>query len=126
MKHIKLTALVLALALLSILLAACSENPLKAASGTYLGQYTKMVGDDAREEEEFSLILKEDGTGTHARGGEEYKITWTLTGEDFTMQETFLGLTNDYTGTLKDGALHLFNGDPANIWTYEYVYSKKQ
>ncbi len=126
MKIMKLTALFLTLMLLASLLAACADNPLKAASGTYVGQYTKMVGDDTKEEEEFSLILKEDGTGIHSRGGEAYKITWTLTGEDFTMQETFLGLTNDYTGTLKDGALHLFNGDPANIWTYEYVYSKKQ
>ena len=51
-------------------------------------------------------------------------MTWTLDGEDFTMQESFLGITMDYTGTLKDGVLHLYNGDPTDEWTYEYVYTR--
>lgn len=126
MKTIKLTALVLILVLLTTLLAACAENPLKAASGTYVGKYTKLVGDDTKEEDDpFSVTLKDDGTGTSARKGAVYQITWTLEGEKFTMKETFMGLSIDYTGTLKDGNLDIFNGDPTDIWTYEYVYAKQ-
>ena len=40
------------------------------------------------------------------------------------MTEKFLGMTIDYTGTLKDGELHIYNGDPSSDLTYEYVYKK--
>ena len=40
------------------------------------------------------------------------------------MTEKFLGSTIDYTGTLKDDKLDIFNGDPDDMWTYEYVYKK--
>ena len=36
-----------------------------------------------------------------------------------------MGMKMDYTGTLKDGVLHLFNGDPSDVWTCEYVYQKQ-
>ena len=84
-----------------------------------------MVGVEEWEEEEFSLELKKNGTGKHNRNDMSFDVTWKLDGEDFTMQETFLGMTIDYTGTLKDGELDIFNGDPEDIWTYEYVYEKK-
>lgn len=121
----KLISVLLVIAVLALLLAACAENPLKAASGTYKGQYTKLVGDDTHNEEEFSLTLNDDGTGKHARDDMEFDVTWTLEGENFSMKETFLGMSIDYTGTLKDGALHLYNGDPSDIWTYEYFYEKQ-
>lgn len=126
MNRKKLLALVLLAALLAALFAGCGEpDPMEQAAGTYLGQYTKMVGDETREEEDFRLELKKDGTGIHARDDMEFKVTWTLEGEAFTMRETFLGLSIDYTGTLSDGRLDLFNGDPTDIWTYEYVYQKQ-
>ena len=121
----KLFALLLAVALLCALFTACSDNPMKKAAGTYVGQYTKFVGDDEKEEETFTLTLEADGTGKHARDDLELKVTWTLEGEAITMKETFLGMSIDYTGTLKDGELHLFNGDPEDIWTCEYVYQKQ-
>jgi hypothetical protein len=49
-------------------------------------------------------------------------VTWTLEGETFTMQETFLGAVNDYTGTLKDGELIMFTGgEPEDPLAYMYV-----
>ena len=47
--------------------------------------------------------------------------------ENFTMDEVrerILGMS-PYTGTLKDGELHLFNGNPEDSWTAEYVYRKQ-
>ncbi len=125
MKAAKLLALILVLTLLAALLTACGNTAMTAAAGTYEGQYLKLVGDETKIEDPFSLTLKADGTGTHSRDGLEYSVTWTLEGETFTMAEKFLGITNDYTGTLKDGALHLYNGDPSYDFTYEFFYQKK-
>ncbi len=117
-------------ALLLTLLAACgapkpAETPAPVGPGTYAGEYGKWVGssDEDRDTEPFTLILTEDGKGKFQRDGGEFRVTsWTLEGENFTMQETFLGATNDYTGTLKDGTLVMYTGgDPEDELTYMYV-----
>ena len=103
------------------------KQDLSAYAGKYTGLYTKFVGDsdDAKDDsEEFSLELKSDGTGTSNRNGESYNLTWNLDGEKFSMTEKFMGVTIDYTGTLVDGKLDIFNGDPEDAFTYEYVYTK--
>ena len=128
MKRSKLIALALSLCLLAALLTACGDGidpAVKAAAGTYEGQYVKLVGDETKNAESFTLTLKEDGTGTHARDDMEFKVTWTLEGESFTMKETFIGDPIVYTGTLKDGVLDLVNGDPEDPFTYNYVYQKR-
>ncbi len=125
MKFKKMIALLLALVVMAALLAACGDSALKAAAGTYVGQYVKLVGDEEKKTETFSLTLMEDGTGKHSRDGMEFNVTWTLEGETFTMQETFVGDPITYTGTLTEGRLDIFNGDKENIWTYEYVYQKQ-
>ena len=93
------------------------------AIGIWKGTYRKFVGDSVENasDEPFALELRDNGTGTHYREGTSFDLTWTLDGEDFAMTETFLG-SIDYTGTLTDGVLHIFNGDPSNDLTYEYVY----
>ena len=105
-----------------------TEDSDREAAGTYTGIYTKFVGDDDSAkvtDEEFSLILLEDGTGEHFRDGNTYKVTWEQHGEEVTMTETFMGVTIDYNGTLKDGQLNLFNGDKDDPFTYEYVYESE-
>ena len=95
-------------------------------AGTYVGQYTKFVGDETKtEDEEFSVVLEEDGTGKSTRDGNTYNMTWSIKGSKFEMTEKFMGITIDYTGTLKDGKIDVFNGDPDNDFTVEYVYEKE-
>ncbi len=95
----------------------------RTAAGTYTGVYAKFVGDETKvTDEEFSLILLEDGTGEHFREGTSYKVTWEQNGEDIEMTETFMGITIEYNGTIKDGELILFNGDKDDDLTYQYVY----
>lgn len=121
----RLFVLIAALAMI-LSLTACGSSEADAAAGTYKGQYTKLVGDETKNtDEEFSLVLEKDGKGTHNRDDLEISVTWELEGENFKMTETFLGMTIDYTGTLKDGQLDIFNGDPTDVWTYEYVYEKQ-
>jgi hypothetical protein len=94
-------------------------------AGTYIGEYTKLVGADEKNLEVFSLELNEDGTGLHYRNNMSFKVTWSLDGDKFEMKETFVGDPIIYKGTLKDGKLDIFNGDEDNMWTYEYVYNKR-
>ena len=127
MKYARLVSLLLAVALLGVIFAACdtTDPAMKAAAGTYVGEYTKLVGDETKTEESFQLTLKADGTGAQEREGIRFNVTWTLEGENFTMTETFIGDPVEYTGTLKDGKLHLYNGDPEYIFTREYFYTKQ-
>ncbi len=121
--------LILAAVLLLALLASCGtskpvETPAPVGPGTYAGEYGKWVGssDEDRDTEPFTLVLTEDGKGKFQRDGGEFRVTWTLEGETFTMQETFLGAVNDYTGTLKDGELIMFTGgEPEDPLAYMYV-----
>ena len=122
----KTLAAVMALVMAFMLVACGASEAQKNAAGTYNFQKGKFVGDsDYATDEDFTLKLNEDGTGTRTTDGISYDLTWKLDGETFTMSETFLGLTNDYTGTLKDGELDIFNGDPTNDFTYEYVLVKE-
>ncbi len=110
---------------------AKTETPAKPtsggadAAGEWTGVYCKFVGDtDGVTDEPFRLVLNADGSGTHYRDDLEISVKWTLSGADFAMTESFLGATNDYTGTLEDGVLHLYNGDKNDDLTYEYVYGR--
>ena len=122
----RIIALLLAV-MMVIGLCACGSSG-NAAAGTYKGEYTKMVGDsdDAKNTSQaFTLTLESNGKGKHERDGLTLDVTWELNGEDFKMTETFLGMGLDYTGTLKDGKLDIFNGPQEDIWTVEYVYTKQ-
>lgn len=125
----KFVALFLALLMIGAL-AACGNGAGSKYAGTYTCEKYKCVGDSegawTNDEEPQTLELKADGTGTSTRDGMEYKMTWKVDGETFTMQETFAGITLDYTGTIAaDGTIHLYNGDPTNDLTYEYYFAKK-
>ena len=116
--RMKLISVLLA-AVMLLGLAACGGGSKTAspAVGTWVGQYTKLVGDDTRTPETFSLELKADGSGVHHRDDMEFKVTWKLDGEDFSMDEKFIGDPIHYTGKLTGDDLNLFNGDPEDIWT---------
>lgn len=95
------------------------------AAGDWTGVYTKFVGDtDGVTDSPFSLTLKADGTAISHRDGADYDAVWSMDGDDVTLTEKFMGMTIDYTGTLYDGVLHLFNGDPKDDFSCEYVYGQ--
>ena len=118
---------VLTLAIMVFTLTGCGKD-LSAYAGNYVGEQSKLVGDtewQSAEEEPFSIELKDNGKGKFTRDGESFDITWEIDGEKFTMKETYAGITIEYNGTLKDGKLHIYNGDASNDFTYEYELSKK-
>lgn len=114
----------------AFIITGCGDSKvdLSEYAGTYEGKYTKLVGntdEEKNENEVFSLDLNADGTGKHNRNNMSFDVTWSVDKENFKMTETFVGDPIEYTGTLKDGKLHLYNGDPNNTFTYEYFYEKK-
>lgn len=121
----KLTVALLALAMVLALVSCGASAEMKAASGTYKGTEYKYNGDSEwSDNSDWTVTLNDDGTAKSARGGEEYKSEWTLEGEKFTLKETFMGMTLEYTGTLKDGKLEFYNGDPALEITCLYKFAK--
>lgn len=119
----KALALILAAAFV-LGFAACAAKSSDPILGTYKGTYFKLVGEDEKTEDEFSVELRKDGKGVSRRAGEEFDMTWTLEGDKFTMTETFLEMKIEYTGTLANGKLDIFAGDPASDYTTEYHYQK--
>lgn len=130
MRHTaKLLALLLAIGMLAALLVGCSggADANDPNLGTYKGVSWCFVTspDSPVTDEEFSLELKAGGKGVDKRDGYEYDVNWKLDGENFEMTESFLGVEIKYTGTLKDGKLDIFNGDPEDWLTVEYIYEKQ-
>ena len=122
-----LRLLVVLVAVFSVtMLAGCGKADLSKYAGTYEGKYTKFVGDETKDTSgEFSVELKSDGTGSSTRDGATYDITWSIDGDKFKMTEKFAGMKIEYTGTLKDSELSIFNGPEDDDFTYNYVYEKK-
>lgn len=93
------------------------------ALGTFVSVKHKFNADtEWVEDTGWELELNADGKGVSRRDNLELAVTWELNGEDITVTESSI---NEYTGTLKDGELSLFNGDPANDLTCEYIFNRK-
>lgn len=81
--------------------------------------------------------MNSDGTGKSYKNGSTCDVKWNLDGDNFTMTEVVLGMSAsdarqthtsieiDYTGTLKDGKLTIYDGDSLKDNTREYYYVKK-
>lgn len=120
--------LVSVLAVAVFMITGCGKEDLSAYAGTYEKEFEKFVGDpetSKNTEVDWTLVLNADGTGKSNRSGESYDSTWTVDGEKFTFTETFGPIKNEYTGTIKDGKIDMFNGDPKSDITLEIVFNKK-
>ena len=119
--------LILFLVVVSLFVVTGCGKDLSKYAGTYVGEYSKFVGDseDSKDYEEFSLELKANGTGISKRNGLTLNITWDIKNGKFTMQEKMGALVIDYTGKFEENKLITYNGDENNDLTYKYVYNKQ-
>jgi len=124
MKKTLLCALVIMAGI--VFLTGCGKKDLSSYAGTYKLEYEKYVGDPdtAKEVEEWTIVLDENGTGKSNRNGASYNVEWSIDGENVTVTEKFIG-TIEYNGTLKDGRLDIFNGDKTKDITLEAVFNKQ-
>lgn len=128
MKKIQNLLLIAVLAIGVFMITGCGKKDLKAYTGTYEKEYEKYVGDpetSKNTEDAWTIVLNEDGTGKSNRDDESYDAEWSIDGETFKFTEKFGPIKNEYTGTLKDGKIDMFNGDPKNDLTLEVVLNKK-
>jgi hypothetical protein len=121
---------VLLLALLFCgLFTACggADSPEKAAVGTYVGEQYWFAGEPENKLDNsgFTIELASGGKSTVTRDNLTLDGTWTLDGETITITETLFGLENVYTGTLVNGKLTITSGDPSDIWSVTYTFSKQ-
>lgn len=125
MKKVVLCALIVISGL--VILTGCGKKSLSAYAGTYELEYQKYVGDPdtAKTQESWTFVLNEDGTGKSNRDGNSYNVEWSIDGENIKVSEKFLGITNEYNGTLKNDKLDLFNGEKTDDLTLEAVFNKK-
>lgn len=99
-----------------------------SAAGSYMGISYKFVSDDDSqrvENDPFRLTLTSGGKGSFMHDGETADVTWKLSGERLSLTETYMGVSIDYTGMLKDGRLILYNGDPQSPFTCEYLFQRQ-
>lgn len=115
--------------ILVVSLSGCEDNNTdKGYSGVYTGEFRKLVGDSDEDKDTspFTITLKDDGTGSFNRDGSDFVITkWSVKENKFTMKESCLGETNEYTGTLDGNTLTFYDGDITNELTNMYVSKKK-
>ena len=99
-----------------------TEAAANAEVEVYTGTKSKFVGDTEWTEDEFKLELNGDGTAALTYDGFTHNLTYTLVDDDLSMTEA--GLGTEYTGTFNGDELHLYNGDPTNDLTYEWLLAK--
>ncbi len=123
----KKSLLLVAIVMVGVLvLTGCGKKAdLSKYAGTYSLEYSKYVGDETKSNEEWTIELKEDGTGKSNRDDESYNVEWSMDGDNIKLTEKFGPLTNEYNGTLVEGKLDIFNGDKTNDLTLEAVFNKK-
>ena len=66
--------------------------------------------------------MTEDGKGTSARGGSEYGLTWKVKGNEITVTETFMGMKNEYSGTIEAKKITLQNGEPGADFSTTMIF----
>ena len=119
--------LLMSLILVSLFIITACGNKLSEYAGTYKLDYYKYVGDSdtAKETDISTITLNSDGTGKSIRDGLNIDITWSISDNNITIIETYMGIKLEYNGTINNNKIDIFNGDKDNQFTVEKVYVKE-
>ena len=117
----KAVLIVLMLLLLAVTFAACSSAP--DGAGGECKFVSERVGAVVRMDYDYKFILDGKGGGEYIHKGSSHKIKYSFTdGENIKISDRMTGIV--YTGTLIDGELHLYDGNPERMDVSEFVYQK--
>ena len=115
--------LVLVLAFVSLsVLVACGGGAGKEYAGSYRNTSYKYSDGSGEADPTWVLTLTEDGKGTSARGGSEYGLTWKVKGNEITVTETFMGMKNEYSGTIETKKITLQTGEPGADFSATMIF----
>ena len=117
----KLIPVLLALLVLMTAVYGCSSAP-DAAKGEYK-IVSERVGAVVKTDLDYKFILDGKGGGEYIHKGSSHKIKYSYSdGENITISDRMTGIV--YKGTLINGELHIYDGDPEKIDVSEFVYQR--
>ena len=102
-------------------LAACSKTPDGA-----LGEYVFVVENGpifTKENVDSKMILDGYGSGEYHKKDYVHKIKYTYESPNIEISDSITGIK--YNGTLINGELHLYDGDPNSMTVSEFFFQKK-
>ena len=117
----KLIPVLLALLVLMTAVYGCSSAP-DAAKGEYK-IVSERVGAVVKTDLDYKFILDGKGGGEYIHKGSSHKIKYSYSdGENITISDRMTGIV--YKGTLINGELHIYDGNPEKIDVSEFVYQR--
>ena len=105
------------------IISACSSNKvMDGAKGTYDFVYEKGPIYSSTEYD-YQFILDGYGGGEYIHKGSTHKVKYKLEGTTINLTDTITGIK--YNGTLQNGELHIYDGNPTSINVTEFLYQKQ-
>ena len=123
--NFKIVALMLAMiTVLVFCMTACSGGgEPDGAQGEYLFEWEKLAV-ITRTDYDYKFILDGHGGGEYHHKGSVHKIKYEYqTSGDINIKDTITGIK--YNGTLINGELHIYDGDPNSDMVSEFMYKKQ-
>ena len=123
MKRSKLYFITVILLIYVFIISACSSNKIMdGAKGTYNFVYEKgpLI---SSTEFDYQFILDGYGGGEYIHKGSTHKVKYKLEGTTINLTDTITGIK--YTGTLQNGELHIYDGNPNGLNVTEFLYQKQ-
>lgn len=123
MKRSKLYFITAILLIFVFIISACSSNKvMDSAKGTYNFVYEKgpLI---SSTEFDYQFILDGYGGGEYIHKGSTHKVKYKLEGTTINLTDTITGIK--YTGTLQNGELHIYDGNPNGLNVTEFLYQKQ-
>ena len=123
MKRSKLYFITAILLIFVFIISACTSNKVvDSAKGTYNFVYEKgpLI---SSTEFDYQFILDGYGGGEYIHKGSTHKVKYKLEGTTINLTDTITGIK--YNGTLQNGELHIYDGNPTSINVTEFLYQKQ-
>ena len=123
MKRSKLYFITAILLIFVFIISACTSNKvMDSAKGTYNFVYEKgpLI---SSTEFDYQFILDGYGGGEYIHKGSTHKVKYKLEGTTINLTDTITGIK--YTGTLQNGELHIYDGNPNGLNVTEFLYQKQ-
>ena len=123
MKRSKLYFITAILLIFVFIISAYSFNKvMDSAKGTYNFVYEKgpLI---SSTEFDYQFILDGYGGGEYIHKGSTHKVKYKLEGTTINLTDTITGIK--YNGTLQNGELHIYDGNPNGLNVTEFLYQKQ-
>ena len=120
MKRSKIFIIIAISIIFVLIITACSSNKvMDSAKGTYNFVYEKgpLI---SSTEFDYQFILDGYGGGEYIHKGSTHKVKYKLEGTTINLTDTITGIK--YTGTLQNGELHIYDGNPNGLNVTEFLY----